>query len=302
MDGSLILQTLIYAGIFHFPLNEDELWRYLIADKFYSKRALKKALTQVSSVVSYQQGYYMLKGSESIVKKRLQREKISQEKYYKAKKVARLLSAIPTISFIGLSGGVAIHNASENDDIDFFIITYPRALWISRFLLLIVLEFLGKRRKKLGKHTSNKICVNMLVTQDSMQLPKKRHDLFTAHEITQMVPLFERSDVYKRFFEKNRWTQVYLPNARAFSTPFFKKPHKNSILLHGALLLEPIAKKIQYWYMKKGITNETISDTLLAFHPFDYRTYSLNKYQSIVRKLHSKSYKIEFEAGHTRGY
>src|SRR5438105_5019698 len=123
-----ILTTLLYNDIFHFPLTRDELWQFLISDRKIGKTAFVQALKRVSKAklqvsVRCKKGYYFLAGSSENVKRREANTAQVQKKMKIAKRAAYYLSYIPTIYFIGLSGGLAAKNVTESDDIDFFIIT-----------------------------------------------------------------------------------------------------------------------------------------------------------------------------------
>ncbi|MFI5164799.1 MAG: hypothetical protein ACHQHP_06090, partial [Bacteroidia bacterium] len=105
--------------------------------------------------------------------------------------------------------------------------------------------------------------------------------LYTAHEIAQIMPLVNRDNTYEQFLSANKWVLQYLPNAYR-SIQFEGKKIKKAQSIFR--MLEYIAKKVQVLYMKRKITREYISDTMLAFHPVDYRTRVLQEYEKRVKK------------------
>ena len=111
-----ILKTIHYSDIFNFPLAKDELWDFLIQDNEVSKPSFEEALANLSKEISYKDGFYCLAGNEMNIKKRKRNLSEARKKLHLAKKAAKLLSYIPTISLIGLSGGVAIGNVEKADD------------------------------------------------------------------------------------------------------------------------------------------------------------------------------------------
>lgn len=52
------------------------------------------------------------------------------------------------------------------------------------------------------------------------------------------------------------------------------------------ILLEPIARVVQLWYMRNHRTHEVISDTSLRFHPKDARVWIKRKLRTRLAKLH----------------
>lgn len=277
LANKAILKTLCYADIFDFALTKDEIWRYLVNEGI-KKEEFEEALKNFTQT----KGFYFLEKRENLVAFRDNKHKYSIQKLNEAKKTVKLLSILPTVLFIGVSGTVAVENADKDDDIDFFVICKKDTVWFTRLLLLIFLQFLGKRRKRQDSYkVNNKICLNMLIDEDSLFFPKDKQDLYIAHEIVQVKPLFNKKETYERFLEQNLWVQDFLPNAvnrklivkttnlgrRSFFTWF-----------------EPLARFLQKRYMIKHITLETVTKSTLAFHPFDYRSYVLSEYQKRLKQ------------------
>src|SRR5438067_429922 len=105
-----ILTTLLYSDIFNFPLTKDELWQLLISKRKIERSSFEKALQchcEERTHLSYQDGYYCLSGRERIIRNRIENLPQVQKKLQIAKRAAFHLSYIPTIYFIGISGGLA---------------------------------------------------------------------------------------------------------------------------------------------------------------------------------------------------
>lgn len=291
---SQIIQTLVYSDIFNYPLTINQIYKFLIGSNEITKDKISKEIKKIKSVSNLKE-FFFLKGRENIVYQRIEREKESKKKLLLAKKAASCLSVIPKILLIGLSGNLAMNNAKKDDDIDFFIITEKDSIWLARFLSIWTLDVLGLRRKRIDKKVSNKICLNMFVDEDALNFNSRNHDLYTAHEITQMVPLFERKNMYKRFLHMNKWVVKYLPNSlniqklnRELSgNKIYKsRQHINILLLNYLVIfLEFFTKKIQLWYMRKHKTTEIITDKFLAFHPFNHKDRILKIYKRRIRDL-----------------
>ena len=142
-----ILKTLIYADIFDYPLAPQEIRRFLIGEKTTCKdfhQALIK-LNQKQQIIKYRH-YYALPKRQHTVGSRLQKISISRQKQPFVTRIATLLRLIPTVWFIGVSGNLAIDNAADKDDIDFFIITAPKTIWLTRLLSNILLTVFNLRR------------------------------------------------------------------------------------------------------------------------------------------------------------
>lgn len=285
-----IFKTLVYADIFDYPLTIEELWRYLISDKEIDKAEILKEIKQIKNIVKIGDFYCFDKRKE-IVKERIIREKESQNKFTIAQKAAKFISLIPTVFLISISGTVAMKNAKKVDDIDFFIIAKKNTLWTTRLLIILMLKILRLHRQIDSQDVADKICLNMFISEEALRLPQYRQDVYTAHEIAQMIPLFERNNVYRKFIKENIWVDKFLPHALKCKTTLrSKQKHAESFIsvyLSDILrlsVLEFAARRVQMRNIKKHLTTETISNHLLAFHPKDNRKKILYAFSKKINK------------------
>lgn len=275
---SSVFKTLIYSDIFDFPLTKEEIWKFLIGKKI-DKKTFEKELE--ATVLERNHKFYFLSQREEIVARRSKKKEISRQKIRIAKKIIEKLSIISTVLFIGISGGLALENSDEKDDIDLFVITSENTLWITRLLLVLLLIVMRQYRGR-GKKESQKICLNMLISEKALMFEKDRRNLYTAHEIAQLKPIFNRNNMYKKFLNANQaWVSRFLPNAIDKVTNYKSgiKERKSPLFI-----FEKVAKFVQLIYMKKHRTREVVSDHLLAFHPFEYKNYVLEEYNRRLSK------------------
>ncbi len=256
------------------------------------KDTYMQALNNLKPLITREGSYYYLTGRHGMVRKREERTKESEKKVRSAKESISFISLIPSVIFIGISGSVAMRNCKKEDDIDLFIIARKNTVWFTRLCILFLLQLTGKRRKRQDTTGTNQLCVNMLMSEHALTLSWERHSLYTAHEVTRMIPIFERDNMYKRFLRANRWVRRYLPNSLDTKRLRYKDTKREgekslNILISQYLnLLEPLAKAVQLWYMRGHRTTEEISDTLLAFHPQDFRPRVVKALEKRLEKYH----------------
>ncbi|MCL5019015.1 MAG: hypothetical protein M1426_00855 [Patescibacteria group bacterium] len=279
-----IIKTLSYALVFHFPLTRSELWRFLLWERKKTPQisAFLKELNWLikEKKISQIKNFYLLKKYYPWVEKRIKGTKTAKQKILIAVKVAGILKIIPTIVFIGLSGKLAMGMAAKEDDIDLLIITRSGYLWLTRLVVIAILSFLGIRRKPDDSEAKNKICVNMFLDLNHLNLPKKERDIFSAHEITQLKPLYDKDNSYQEFLKKNQWLGKFLPNAIR-EVPQVPKVLKVPQVKNT--FFEQIARKTQLWYMRKRRSREVIREGYLRFHPQDAREWILPKYHENLK-------------------
>ncbi|MCR4305459.1 MAG: hypothetical protein NUV73_00050 [Candidatus Daviesbacteria bacterium] len=299
-----ILKTLTYADIFDYPLKVIEIQKWLIGRKA-TLRQVEKALGKLYRVssIEYKQSlrpgglkgeYYFLLKKGKLVVKRIRNERQSAEYLRKARMLCQILKVVPGIKLVGISGGLALGNASKKDDIDLFIITAKNRLWISRLLALGILTLIGQRRKvgDKGQKIAGKLCLNILLEEDRLEQASK--DIFIAHEVLQMKPLWQRGGIYSKYLEDNAWAFKFLPNWMGSSesvssikyhvsrekTNMSNITHDTLYTIHNTFnVFEKLARKFQLRIMKKPKGQERILEGALYFHPEDCRLKVLTKFR-----------------------
>lgn len=280
---SSILKTICYADVFDYPLKEKEVRHWIKDSRILGYSDIKKA----NGVIIHRDDFMFMKGREELIKTRLQRGAISKRKLFIAKRVASLLGHIPTIKLIGVSGSVAMSNASKEDDIDLFIITAAHTVWLTRFLTTFLVELFSKRRHPNDTVVADKICLNMFVDENYLGILEEKQNFYTAHEVCQLKLLYEKDNTYQKFLTANRWVRKYLPNGIMIKDKGLRikeKSRKISFIIHHlSFIIEFLAKHLQLWYMRKRLTTEVISDHYLAFHPKDYTKDILAAFEQRVK-------------------
>lgn len=271
---SSIIRTLAYAAVFDYPLTYLEIHQYLIREKASLSSLMSQLL--LMKEVEKDGEYYVLKGRSHDTVKRKLREVISSVHWEEARRVSQYLSCIPFIKYIGVSGSLSMNNSISEDDIDLFIITDYHSLWISRFFTTVALYFLGKKRKRDEKHPGGRICTNMWISADNLELRDK--NLYAAHEVAQLKTLVNKDKIYERFLFENSWVNKYLPQV---ALPAKKTKDLKSALYTKKFFLpfEGLAYGIQRFYMRKALTRERVSLGEGKFHPCDVTSHVLRTYR-----------------------
>lgn len=286
------LRALVYSDIFDFPLTLNEITKYFVGQKKVSPKEIERALENYSEIEKSGELYYA-KGRMEIVKLREGKENISRKKVEDAKKLIEKISICPSILLVGISGGLALGNSEENDDIDLFVVVRKNTIWTTRAVTILILILFGKYRRRSDKNVAGKICLNMLVEEDKISLSRDKN-LYTAREIVQLMPIFERENYYGKFLNSNKWVLEFMPNSietkklrnkEIKSSRVFELNFSIFQLLNFSItLLNPLAKKIQMFFINKHRTIEHVSDSLIAFHPYDYKSHVLREYNKRLKK------------------
>ncbi|HBC72389.1 MAG: hypothetical protein UX91_C0001G0095 [Candidatus Amesbacteria bacterium GW2011_GWB1_47_19] len=279
-SSSLLLSALRYSDRFDYPLTLEELWFWQIRTHF-SKLEINRLIKNYKFKI---ENYCFLPHRQKLIPIRRQREIYSRKKWLIARRVGESLRRFPTIRAVFITGALAMNNCPENDDIDIMVITIPHTLWITRFILYLYLSPKSYRRPpRLPEHSSprvrDKICDNLYLDYGHLNI--RPQNLYTAHEILQARPLFDKSSIHHQFLAANPWASEYLPVAYQES---LKKFGKSNLIENCKLKIENLTWLLyplnlfffllQYLYMKPKMTSEHIGLGFAFFHPNSQRNPS----------------------------
>lgn len=190
-----------YAAFFNYPLFPEEIHRWLICSK---PTTLKKVLDCCGTDLTPTQKDLRSKIST-----------VTAQKTQHARKLAGILKFVPGVRLMALTGSVAAQNSHPGDDIDLFFITSPHTLWLVRPVVLFLTSIFFRRRYPGEDHSTatDAFCPNLWLDATALALPRSKRNLYTAHEVLQIVPLLDRGNTYQSFLYQNRWVKKYLANA-----------------------------------------------------------------------------------------
>lgn len=286
-----ILTTLIYHDIFEYPLTLSEIHLYLIGKRAKLK-SLEKNLNNLveGKVIGKHKDLFYLKGKKNNVGQRILRQRYSKNKLVKAKLYAQVLRVIPSVRLVAVSGALAMGNSHKADDIDLVIVTSKNLLWTTRFFSNVLLW--PFKRDPQGLKKSDRACLNLFLDESALRI--KDQNLYTAHEIAQLKPLWDRDKTYSRLIKSNLWIFKHLPNWKlkeqgaTLMGLWQGRTLLNMLLSAGLIPLETIFKNFQLLYMRSKITAEKIGEHQLFFHPKETQEKVLGKYNAVCNRLLKK--------------
>ncbi|MDZ4769041.1 MAG: hypothetical protein SGJ24_07935 [Chloroflexota bacterium] len=200
-----ILRTVLYADVFDFPLTAREIHHFLIADRSCTSIEVKRALAEpaLDAQIAQVDDCVTLRGREWLVPLRANRQAAADALWREAVHYGAWLSRLPFVRMVAVTGALAMRNPSdERDDIDYVLVIVPGRVWLARLLAIAVVRIARLRGVTL--------CPNYVLSESA--LAQNRRDLFIAHEVTQMVPLYGCA-VYHAMRASNAWVAHHLPNA-----------------------------------------------------------------------------------------
>ncbi len=239
-----VLQALVYADLFDYPLTLPELHRYTVG--------VAASLSEVAQAVSpdsplaplvHRDGpFVMLAGREELAAVRRARAVHARRLWPRALTYARHLAALPFVRMVAVTGALAVDNVEAEDDLDYLVVTETGYLWLCRALVIGLVRLAAQR--------GDVLCPNYFLSTAALYLAD--HSLFTAHELAQMVPV-AGLDVYARMRRLNAWTARFLPNAVGPPRTFHAGSRRRFARAAEWALRSPLGRGLERWERTRKI-------------------------------------------------
>jgi hypothetical protein len=199
-----VVRTLAYFDIWEHPLTTEELFAFLPVEcsSLVEFRARLREAVHARIVKMHDEYYYLSCRDEGVVARRKQRERHSRLLWRFARFSTHIIKRFPFVRAIMISGDLSKNSADRKSDIDFFIITAPGRLWITRSLLILFKKIVFVNSKKI-------FCLNSFVSEDHLVLEDR--NIYQAVEIATLKPVY-RSEMFRTYLVKNGWLREYFPN------------------------------------------------------------------------------------------
>jgi hypothetical protein len=200
-----ILRTVVYADLFNYPLTAQEIHRYLIglaASAVQVEVSLAHA-SRLQGRLETTPPFWYLVGRGELVAIRREREVCSRTLWQSARRYGQIMATLPFVRMVAVTGSLAMNNAASfHDDIDYMLAARRERVWLARGTAIALVRWARAR----GVH----LCPNYVMAEHFLDMGEP--NLFTAHELAQMVPL-SGPNVYRQVLRRNSWVASYLPNA-----------------------------------------------------------------------------------------
>ena len=289
-----ILRTVVYSSLFDWPLKVGEVHLNLQEHPLEESSILEiyQSSSWLRSIMDYQDGYLFLKGRDAIVQKRGRREERSRAILRANRWVLKLISLIPYVRLVAISGSAAQLNMDEDGDIDLFLVTRGNRVWSLAVTILVLTKLLGRRKM---------VCFNFVLSDQRLVID--RQDLFNANQIAHLKPVLGE-EVYERFVQVNPFVARFYPNLRATS-PWVYRPPWILRILKGttewilgfglAQIQEFLSRKAYAWYLGrqsprwKSPQEVVMEKDCLKLHTNSHREKVMEAFEEALRKAETNA-------------
>ncbi|MBP9821847.1 MAG: nucleotidyltransferase domain-containing protein [Candidatus Pacebacteria bacterium] len=313
MIEDAVLATLAYYDGLNYPLSVFELNRYLVNPQRLRSQtesidniSYEDVLGVVEKLVARGQidqeyGFYFLKGRTGLSQLRIEREKISAQKWRKCLRRAYWLQLAPWVRGMFVSGSLALGTVNKESDFDVLVLVEPRRLYLSRLILSGIASLIGARRTRYETTAPDKFCFNHYITTDALGI--KHESLYNAQTYSHLVPMAVSPALSGKFFAENLWINKYVYNFTPHQQTIRRSVRPNRLFFLISRTLEFIGsgslgnaleKKVCEYQQKRISSNPSThasggrvvyTKTELEFHPHSFEKIILNRYNETTRRL-----------------
>lgn len=217
-----IVKTAAYSQVFGADLNFKVLRSYLLSSQLYFPLEILQAWIDWPRNQDFNR--------PSLAKNPPSYQQIAQHKWNQLRPLLGLISFLPSIEAVMVTGSLAINPQAE-DDVDFLVITSPGTLWITRLMVSVWSQWHGRLRRRQDNQlaVNDKWCFNYWLTSNNLQLSDT--NLYQARELVQAVTIYDRSKIALSWLLLNSWASQF--TAHGWYTAW----HRTQCLLnHQALI------------------------------------------------------------------
>lgn len=206
------LQSVIYASLFDYPVTLKQLREGLIGQNA-NERELSRCYASsplLQATVECVEPYYFPRGRRDLLDTRRRREVRSRQLLGDLATPMAVMTAMPFVRMVALSGSLAHLNAEGEADLDLFVITKPGRVWSVTVTALVIARLFGWRAR---------LCLNYVISERALMVAPA--DLFCANQIVYLQPV-SGHPTYLAFLKSNRFVERFYPNFRP--RPISKAP------------------------------------------------------------------------------
>jgi len=244
-----VYATVSYADVFDMPIGLDHLHRFLVGT---SLTPLKTSMA-VNDLVAHgrlerRDNLIYLSGRQEVLDVFDERSARAASMWHEAEKWGTRIGRIPFVRMVAVTGGLAVDSVADHDDIDFFIVTRPRRLWMTRLMIIVLGRFAAR--------SDIDLCPNFIVSTRALEMSER--SIYAARELAQMVVIVN-DELCQHVRRSNSWMFDFLPNASVEGDQTHLsnvEPSSTQKWAEWFLLLPPF-KVFENWERKRKIAKLT---------------------------------------------
>lgn len=295
-----IIETISYFSLFEFPLQLSELSRFLLRYSLSASEMLK--IVKETPGIVLENDYVIFSDQHSLIQKREIFQQQNEKLWKKIRFFVPFLRFFPFVRSVCICNHIPYGIVKEKSDIDLFIITESKHMFVARFFTTLFLHILKVRRH--GTYIKERFCLSFYATSQGLNLSQIEHpkqDIYLAYWLFGLYPVFGFSHYEKCMHENKDWISFYFHDqtiqnmiASRKKTSRYEESswiQKFQEFLWKTSLFQIVEKYIRKYQLRHIQENynalehkegTVISDDMLKFHDRDFREKYYEMWQKKV--------------------
>ena len=219
--------------------------------------------------------------------------KIETQFYKKTEKYLKYISWLPGLRMVWVGNTIAMNCSKKSSDIDLYIVTSPKRMWIIRICVTFIFQILWVR-KTVHRH-AGRFCLSFFSTTEALNFWEFKidNDIYLYFWIVYFKPILNKNNTYEKFIDQNTsWADLSIYDN-------IIQENKKYILYNQQGAERNIFSKIwnicesciKYLFLPKTLKHYEkiwkpywviINNNMLKFHNWDIR-------KEISQKFHKKN-------------
>jgi len=225
---------------------------------------------------------------------RLERKMRAERLLVESKNWLSIISSFPGVLSVAICNSLGFMNATEDSDVDLFIITKPGQIWQTRFFLAALLQLFKKRPDEKSEY--GKFCLSFLLTTDDLSISHVLldEDIYFEYWFASLLPVYDPFGHLPKFMEENNkhWSHIGASPPLA-TRPLQQRSRFKKYSFPFTSLVENATKQWQYNRFPESIveglssrgSDVIVTDTMLKFHTTDRRAYYQEMWEQRCEQL-----------------
>jgi len=290
-----ILEIIAFFDIFDYPLTFMEISDYLGNQETKAEIWQELDGLTIRRQIQNVEGFYCLPDRSEIITIRKKRFNYANRKLKIAQRFTKWLKIWPFVKLVSVSNSIGDRNLRQESDIDFFIISSPGRLWLTRFLAAGLAKLIGQRPT--ARNKQDKICLSFYLSSSQLNLEPLKlpgGDPYFDYWLRNLLVIYDRGGWEEKFLIANLLKENInekLCSSDGESTLMEKEVDQEKGTFLGDIL-EKILHHFQLWIMSpalKAASNNSagvvINEGVLKLYLQDRRAEFLEKYNKKINEL-----------------
>lgn len=292
-----VLATLAYFELFQVPLTRSELSEQLF---FVAPDEQKIDIyLKESPLIQVKEGYFSIQGDVNFYDRFFEQRNRAQGYWKKVRRYQWLFSLCPFVRLVCVANRLPLGVATENSDVDLFVVTAQGRLFLARLCLTLLTQVLGLRRH--GKKVKGRFCLSFYVSEEGLDLRPlalEPYDLYLAYWLKTLQPISGDYALYEALmYHHQSWLNRYFKTVR-LQKRFYRKAKAWQLHLQKTLEhwlnkdhWEERTKRSQLrrarekYFLLRDKSGTVLSETMLKFHDDDQRASIREAWMNHLREL-----------------